>query len=211
MTTAAVAKQHGAGRASGSRVKAGTSNGAAKFKRTMFAEEFVANGGNATRAAIAVGYAPRSAGVTGSRLLKESNVQTAVREAEERLLEKSRLTSELVLQQLERIVFADVLYDGKGQLRPIHKLDDGTAAALASIDVDEVTIGKGPRRKAIGKTSKVRLHDKLLAIDRAMKHLGLFERDNRQRDQNLAIQVLVAAPPRVFSVRLIIASSRAST
>jgi phage terminase small subunit len=113
------------------------------------------------------------------------------------MLENSQLTSELVLRQLERIVFADVrkLYDGKGQLRPIHKLEDDTVAALASIDVDEVTIGKGSRREAIGTTSKVRLHDKLVAIDRAMKHLGLFERDNRQRDQSLAIQVnLVAAP-----------------
>ena len=120
-------------------------------------------------------------------------------EAEERLLEKSRLTSELVLRQLERIVFADVrkLYDEKGRLRPIHTLDDETAAALASIDVDEITIGKGPRCKAIGTASKVRLHDKLVAIDRAMKHLGLFERDNRQRENNLVIQVgLVAALPR---------------
>jgi phage terminase small subunit len=125
--------------------------------------------------------------------------RTPVREAEERLLKKSRLTSELVLRELERIVFADVrkLYDEKGRLRPIHTLDDETAAALASIDVDEITIGKGPRRKAIGTTSKVRLHDKLVAIDRAMKHLGLFERDNRQRENNLVIQVgLVSAPPR---------------
>jgi phage terminase small subunit len=199
MTTTSIAKRNGVAMASRSRVKAGTSIGAAKFKRTMFAEEFIANGGNATRAAIAIGYAPRSAGVTGSRLLKEANVQRAVREAEERLLEKSRLTSELVLRELERIVFADVrkLYDEKGRLRPIHTLDDETAAALASIDVDKITIGKGPRRKAIGTTSKVRLHDKLVAIDRAMKHLGLFERDNRQKESDLTIQVgLVAAPPR---------------
>jgi phage terminase small subunit len=103
------------------------------------------------------------------------------------------------LRQLERIVFADVrkLYDGKGRLRPIHTLDAETAAALASTDVDEITIGKGPRRKAIGTTSKVRLHDKLVAIDRAMKHLGLFERDNRQMQRNLTIQVgLVSPTPR---------------
>jgi hypothetical protein len=43
--------------------------------------------------------------------------------------------------------------------------------------------------RAIGRTTKVRFVDKLVAIDRAMKHLGLFERDNRQRDSNIAIQV----------------------
>jgi hypothetical protein len=95
------------------RVKAGTSKDAARLKRKLFAEELVANGRNATRAAIAVGYAPHSAAVTGSRLLRDINVQTALREAEERLLENSRLTSEHVLRALERAIFADPrkLYD----------------------------------------------------------------------------------------------------
>jgi phage terminase small subunit len=122
-----------------------------------------------------------------------------VREAEERLLEKSRLTSELVLRQLERAIFADPrkLYDERGRLRPIQSLDDDTAAAIASLDMDEIVSGKGLQRRAIGRTTKVRFVDKLVAIDRAMKHLGLFERDNRQMQRNLTIKVgLVAAPPR---------------
>jgi hypothetical protein len=58
-------------------------------------------------------------------------------------------------------------------------------------------MGRGLKHTAAGVTTKVRLHDKLVAIDRAMKHLGLFERDNRQVQRNLTIQVnLVAAPPR---------------
>lgn len=181
------------------RVKAGTSKGAAKLKRKLFAEEFIANGRNATRAAIAVGYAPLSAGVTGSRLLRDANVQTAVREAEERLLEKSRLSSEHVLRALERAIFADPrkLYDQHGRLKPIHSLDEDTAAAIASLDTKESVSGSGHHRRATGRTTKLRFVDKLVAIDRAMKHLGLFERDNRQMELNLTINVgLVAAVPR---------------
>jgi phage terminase small subunit len=194
-----MARRFGSGEASRNRPKAGTSKRAAKLKRKMFAEEFVANGGNATRAAIAVGYAPNSAGVTGSRLLKDANVQTAVSEAEERALGKARLSTERVLQELERAIFADPrkLYDERGCLKPIHLLDDDIAAAIASIDVDE-TRGRGPKRTAAGVTTKVRLHDKLVAIDRAMKHLGLFERDNRQRDSNIAIQVNLVSSPRTL-------------
>jgi hypothetical protein len=51
----AIAKRFGSGVASQNRPKAGTSKRAAKLKRKIFAEEFVTNGGNATRAAISVG------------------------------------------------------------------------------------------------------------------------------------------------------------
>jgi phage terminase small subunit len=157
--------------------------GAAQLKRKLFAEEFVQNGGNATRAAIAVGYAAHSAGVTGSRLLGEANVKVAVREAEERTLGKARLSTERVLRALERPIFADPrkLCDQKGRLKPIQSLDEDTAAAIASIDVDEPTIGGRAKGTPVGTTTKVRLHDKLVAIDRAMRHLGLYERDNRQQ------------------------------
>jgi phage terminase small subunit len=199
MKIRAIAKRNGSGDASQNRPKAGTSKRAAKLKRKIFAEAFVTNGGNATHAAIAAGYAPQSAGVTGSRLLREANVQAAVREAEERALGKARLSTERVLRELERAIFADPrkLYDERGRLKPIQSLDEDTAAAIASLDMDEIVTGRGPRRRGIGRTTKVRFVDKLVAIDRAMKYLGLFERDNRQRERNLVINVgVVAAPPR---------------
>lgn len=122
----------------------------------------------------------------------------AVHEAEERALEKAMLSTERILQELERAIFADPrkLYDEKGRLKPIHSLDEDTAAAISPLDVDEIASGRGPPRRAIGRTTKVRFVDKLVAIDRAMRHLGLFERDNRRRESNLTIQVgLVAALP----------------
>ena len=123
----------------------------------------------------------------------------AVCEAEERALEKSRLTTERVLQEIQRLAFMDPrkLYDAHGRLKPIHLLDADTAASIASLDIDELTTGRGRSRRMVGTTAKIRLHDKMAALDRAMRHLGLYERDNRQREESLAIQVnLVAAPPR---------------
>jgi len=51
----AIAKRYGSGEASQNRPKAGTRKRAAKLKRKLFAEEFVKNGGNAKRVAIAGG------------------------------------------------------------------------------------------------------------------------------------------------------------
>ena len=66
----------------------------------------------------------------------------------------------------------------------MHELDDATAAAVASIELDEN-----------GRPKNIRLWSKTDAIDKAMRHLGLFEKGNRQQGQNLAIQVnLVGAP-----------------
>lgn len=85
-------------------------------------------------------------------------------------------------------MFSDVrkLYDEGGGIKDIHSLDDDTAAAVASIDHGEDGV------------SKVRLYDKLVGIDRAMKHLGLFERDNLQKNDNLTIQVglVTSLPPK---------------
>ena len=53
--------------------------------------------------------------------------------------------------------------------------------------MEEIVIGRTPERRAIGRTTEVRFVDKLVAIDRAMKHLGLCERDNRQMQRNLTI------------------------
>jgi phage terminase small subunit len=124
----------------------------------------------------------------------------AVRKAEERALQKAKLSAERVLRELERAIFADPrkLYDERGRLKPIHLLDDDTAAIIASFDVEQPTASGRAKGTAVSATTKVRLHDKLVAIDRAMRHLGLFERDNRQQTNPIALQVnLVSAPQRL--------------
>jgi hypothetical protein len=41
---------------------------------------------------------------------------------------------------------------------------------------------------------KVKLWDKNAALEKALKHLGLYERDNRQKSENLTLQVLLVQP-----------------
>jgi hypothetical protein len=60
------------------------------------------------------------------------------------------------------------------------------AGAVASIEVDELFDGKGKGRKFIGYTKKVKFWDKNSGIEKAMKHLGLFAEDNKQRMGALA-------------------------
>jgi phage terminase small subunit len=53
--------------------KSGTSKAAAATRRRLFIETYLANGHNATQAAISAGYSAKTAGSQGQRLLKDVN------------------------------------------------------------------------------------------------------------------------------------------
>ena len=55
---------------------------------------------------------------------------------------------------------------------PITELDDGTAAMISAIEVD-----------ADGRLTRIRLWDKNAALEKALKHLGLYNRDNIRRSE----------------------------
>jgi hypothetical protein len=42
-----------------------------------------------------------------------------------------------------------------------------------------------------GRPTKIKLWDKNAALEKLMKHLGLYETDNRQKAPNIAIQVQI--------------------
>jgi len=140
---------------------------------------------NSTAAAIAIGANPRSAHSTGYSLLKKARESGLLAHEARKVAEKVELTTEGALRQVARILHADParLFDEHGNAIPIHLLDEDTRAAIASFEYDEV--GR----------PKVKFWSKVEAASMAMKHLGLFERDNSQRMPNLAIQVNLVGPP----------------
>jgi phage terminase small subunit len=164
----------------------------ALIRYDAFAREFVANDGHATNAALAAGYSEKTAYSQGSRLSKNAEVLSMIAVYREKMAKKANLTVERTLQEVARIGYFDPrkLYDDKGNLIPVHLLDDDTAAAIASVERDEI----GTAGNVIGYTTKVKHWDKNSALDKAMKHLGLYERDNAQRPAAPAnVQITVIA------------------
>src|SRR5262245_35536685 len=139
---------------------------------------------NSTAAAIAIGANPRSAHTTGYHLLKKARESGLLAEEARKVAEKLELTTEGALRQVARILHADParLFDEDGNAIPIHLLDEETRAAIASFEYDE--LGR----------PKVKFWSKVEAARLAMKHLGLFERDNRQLAPNLPIQINFVGP-----------------
>ena len=161
-------------------------------KERRFCEEYVVDC-NGAQAAIRAGYSAKTAAEQASRLLGKVNLKQYVQELQQRLSEKTEVSAERVIREVASIAFSDPrkLFDPTGNPLPITELDDVTAAAVASVEVDTLWDGNGKERKAIGITTKIKLWDKNSAAEKLMKHLGLFEKDNRQKTD--PITELVAA------------------
>lgn len=85
------------------RVKAGTSKASAADKRSAFIEAYFANGCNATQAAISAGYAVRSAGSTGARMLKDMRISAEVSKRRTAFLANLELNTEKTLREVGRL------------------------------------------------------------------------------------------------------------
>lgn len=165
--------------------KAGTSKEAAQHRKTLFVEGFFANNENITKAAIHAGFSQKTAAQQGSRLLKDVQIQQMIRERRASLVQVMELSTERTLQEVARLAYFDPrkLFDETGRPKPITELDDDTAAALAGIEVVdkyEKPVA-GAQGGNVSTVLKYKLANKAGALEIAMRHLGLYERDNKQR------------------------------
>lgn len=178
-----------------SRPKAGTSKASAEQRRAIFIECYIANGENGEDAAIKAGFSPKTAAQQASRLLKDVKVQAALEKRRAVLRQKFEITPERVLQELARMSFSDArkFFNANGSPKPISELDDDTAAVLVGMEVLEEYEGTGKDRKFIGYTKKYKLADKNSAIEKAMKHLGMFLKDREQLGAAIGKAIIVPA------------------
>lgn len=157
-------------------------NGDSYFKGAQrdrrFAQLYVQNP-NAKQCAIAVGLAPKSAAVEGSKLLAKPNVQAMILAHRQRLEAKTDVTTEKLLAELGKIAFASMqdymVVDEDGQPHlDMSLLTEDQWSSIGEITTEVFFDGpKGAEREV--KRTKFKLHDKLSAIDKAIKMLGGYK------------------------------------
>jgi phage terminase small subunit len=150
------------------------------FKQRRFVAEYCIDL-NATAAYIRAGYSARrhAAESAASRLLSNVEVQKAITQKQKKLTGKCDVTAEKVIREVSAVAFFDVrkLFNADGSLKSIDELDDRTAAAISSIEVNEIKSGGA----VAGQVRKIKAWDKNSAQERLCKHLGLFQEDNGQK------------------------------
>ena len=161
-------------------------------RQLKFVERYLATG-NATQSYIDAGYevGRKTAEVNAARLLRDARVQQLISPARQlaeqeaaEAVARIEVTRDRIRHELARLSFVNPkrLFHPDGRLKAIHELDDDTAAAIASVEVEEEygppdedreqqPHGGSLRRSrgvAAGRTTKIKLWDKV----RALKVLG---------------------------------------
>ena len=142
-------------------------------RQLTFIHEYALTG-NGRQSAIKAGYSAHSADALASNLLVKPKIKTELLRLKKEMGERFAMKVDNILEQLSRMVFADPreYVDAEGKQVSLHLLSDAAASALQSFETN--TVGGRITR------TKYKLVDKAAAIDKAMRHLGLFERDNGQ-------------------------------
>lgn len=145
-------------------------------RRARFVAEYLKDF-NAQQAAIRAGYAKGSAHVTASRLLRDPVIAAQIGAAHAKANALAEITVERTRQEIARIAFGDIrqLFDDAHNLRPITELSEAEAALIAGIDSFEEYDGRGEERVATGMVRRVKLRDKLVALEKCMSILGMHK------------------------------------
>lgn len=123
---------------------------------------------NGRKAAMRVGYARSGAAANARRLLAKPPVAAAVAEAQQEQAAQKRATADRVLEELGRMAFANIRdfadWGPEGiELRDKAMLDPDETAAIADIEP-----------KGNGKLARLKLYDKLAALNALARHLGMI-------------------------------------
>lgn len=112
-----------------------------KPKRERFIDEYLIDF-NATQAAIRAGYSPRSAKVTGSRLLSDANLQAALATKRTAQSDQTGQKALRVRAELERIGYADLgdiwqslTESGQLKLKPIAEWPEDCRRAISRLKI----------------------------------------------------------------------------
>lgn len=164
------------------------------LRQKRFIEEYLVDC-NGTRAAIAAGYSPKGADVAAIRLLAKARVCTELGRRRASLDQSMELTTERILKEVARLSYFDSrkLYREDGTLKKPHEWDDDTAAAMSSVKTKEVYEATGVQRRLVGYVTHAKAFDKNSALEKALRHKGLYKRDNDQFGAAIARAIIVPA------------------
>lgn len=158
---------------------------AERLREQRFASAYIRHNGNGAAAVRSIGYAGTSPQLVAHRMLQRPRVRSLVDRRRKQLEEDMQISEAQITRGIVAAAFSDVrqLFNADGTMRLLTELDDATAAAIASVEVDELWGNSNDDgRKQIGVTLKVKLWPKVAALDLLCKKLGLLKAQKMEHD-----------------------------
>lgn len=144
-------------------------------KMHQFVKEYAATR-DPKASAIAAGYGGKTPLRSAYRLLARDDIKAEIAKVDKTLEKERHIKNRDILIELRRVCFSDIrkLFDANGALLPMSEWDDEIAKAVASVEVVQRVVKSAEGDYAQEFVKKIRLWDKNVAIEKAMKHLGLL-------------------------------------
>lgn len=110
------------------------------------------------------------------------NITQRIKELQKEHYERNKATIDELVNVLSGMVRFDIadLYDDNGNLLNIKDMPLIARQMISELTSDEIKIGG----ESIGNVKKVKTITKLDAVEKLMKHLGGYEKDNGQKNQS---------------------------
>jgi len=139
-------------------------------QQQRFCDEYLTHF-NAFKAAVNSGYSENTS--RKGALLHVPKIQRYLKEAMNRRSQRLEITHDMILRELSKIAFSNMgnYYDEYACLKRMNELTVDEKAAIAYYDITEVQDGEGYR---VGIQSRIKLHNKMSALDKIARHLGFY-------------------------------------
>jgi len=162
-------------------------------KQTRFCLEYLV-GLNAKQAALRSGYSKKTARSVGAENLTKPDIAQRIAELKKQRNERVLIQADDIVMELQKIAFSSAadLHIDWNELKSWDDLDDGQKAVIASLKVTE---SKGVDWSKT--VTEIKLHDKLKALDMLSRHLGIYEKDNQQKQVPVINLNLIDSTPRI--------------
>ena len=114
-----------------------------------------------------------------SRLSNEYKISTRIAFLQKEIKEENKATISEVLNTLSDMLRFDIaeLYDANGNLKNIHSIPKKSRLMISQLEIDEILV----KNESVGQVKKIKVFDKMQAVEKFMKHFGAYEKDNGQK------------------------------
>ncbi|KKN36256.1 hypothetical protein LCGC14_0775460 [marine sediment metagenome] len=113
--------------------------------------------------------------VTGAAILKKAMVKRCIRFMQHERSKHTNVRADQVVTELGRIALADPkeCFDKHGVLLPIRDLPEDVRRAIASIETEEISAGRGKNRVVVGHVRKIKFWPKPKALEKLTQHVDV--------------------------------------
>jgi len=162
----------------------GNGNGNLTEKQRRFVDEYLKDL-NITKAAVRAGYSKNTAYMIGRENLDKPKIIAAIRRRQEELQEQVQIDQVWVLERYKRLTEYTIsdFFDDNGNLKEISQIPRDKLYAVCGFKADKKIITSKDKKQIVETlTREFKLPNKKEVLDSIGRHLGMFEKDNKQKD-----------------------------